>query len=264
MLEQSDFISLYQNLKIDIEKPLRQVCPSRNLCWPEGIDTENGYGITDPFIGKYYDQHKILFVAMNFRGFGEIDGFGILIEPEMDNPDFVGVTEQLLAGKMKVFKSEDYGGTMLFYGIAATAACLLQNMEHEKFRMPADKSVAPAPAELADAFNYISIVQLVKCSPDEQNRNNPYSNMFIECPKLLLSKELDLLKPEIIVLLGDSVYYSFPGIDNFKEQYRNDYVWKYENDKKQKLLSVYHPAANNMQSAANREKYFKELRELKI
>jgi len=264
MIEQSDFIDLYNALNINVDKPLRKTCPSAHKCWEKKQETFNEYCVSDPYIGKYYDENKILFVAINFRGVGEIGAFEWLIEADMNNPDSEGVVEQLLAGKKKVFKQEGYGGTLLFYIIGATAVCLLQNLGNEKFQMPANKKEAPTPEELAEVFRYLSIVQLVKCSPDKTERNNPNPQMYSECPDLLLSKEFEILKPEIVILLGNDVYYNFPGKDGFRKVIEKQYVQKYENSKNQKLFKVYHPASLQMQPVSNREVYFSELRKIQI
>lgn len=82
----------------------------------------------------------------------------------------------------------------------------------------------------------IFITSIVKCRPDGNRK--PKKTEYTKCIDLFLSKQIELINPDIIGLLGNSAIYALIGEKNIKQIHGN----LYEIDG-QKYMALFHPAA---------------------
>lgn len=82
----------------------------------------------------------------------------------------------------------------------------------------------------------IFITSIVKCRP-EGNRK-PKKPEYTKCITLFLNKQIELINPDIIGLLGNSSIYALIGEKNIKQIHGNTYEL---NGKK--YMALFHPAA---------------------
>ena len=82
----------------------------------------------------------------------------------------------------------------------------------------------------------IYITSIVKCRPE--NNRKPKKPEYTTCIDLYLSKQIELIKPDIIGLLGNSAIYALIGEKNIKQIHGNIYEVN-----GRKYMALFHPAA---------------------
>jgi len=82
----------------------------------------------------------------------------------------------------------------------------------------------------------IFITSIVKCRP-EGNRK-PKKPEYTKCITLYLNKQIELINPDIIGLLGNSAIYALIGEKNIKQIHGNTYELN-----GRKFMALFHPAA---------------------
>ena len=82
----------------------------------------------------------------------------------------------------------------------------------------------------------IFITSIVKCRPE--NNRKPMKLEYTTCIDLYLSKQIELINPDIIGLLGNSAIYALIGEKKIKQIHGNTY----EVDGR-KYMALFHPAA---------------------
>lgn len=82
----------------------------------------------------------------------------------------------------------------------------------------------------------IFITSIVKCRPDGNRK--PKKPEYTKCINLFLNKQIELINPDIIGLLGNSAIYALIGEKNIKQIHGN----LYEIDGR-KYMALFHPAA---------------------
>ena len=82
----------------------------------------------------------------------------------------------------------------------------------------------------------IFITSIVKCRP-EGNRK-PKKPEYTTCINLYLNKQIELINPDIIGLLGNSAIYALIGEKNIKQIHGNTYELN-----GRKFMALFHPAA---------------------
>lgn len=170
--------------------PLCDHCPSHASCWlgldarkPAGNKVESSH-ISLPWIGEKYGDRRITVVGVNPN-----EGGGLLFFPTLVRQ----AVKELEKGKILVnFGDETYKGTTLWHEIGKLAAELLSIWQDE-FDFSRLSS--------ADSYSYLAFTNHIKCSPLDE-RSRPSNEIWKNCGNTILKKELDTLRPEILMVLG--------------------------------------------------------------
>jgi len=169
--------------------PLHEACPLAEACWasaPAGSTRTPGH-LNLPWVGRNYDEHRILLLTDNARGNGQLgDELGVVAE----------VRRQMARGYIKVMTHEGspFGPRSAQYAAAAWAWA-------RGVKPPADP---PAPQELSAAGIHAQFARLqtVKCAPQTTKLNVPTKAMGRNCPETYLAAELALLRPRLVIAAG--------------------------------------------------------------
>lgn len=187
----SRFRKLYQNkglMRGEMCLPIHEVCERADKCWrrnktsyPEGETAL----IARPWVGASYSTSRLMAIGINLNLGGS---FNQLIDETRQ------AINEIREGKVKVFKKLGYGGSLFHYCLGAYAGALLS-----KTGIIQTGSEVP-PHE---AFSYLAYTQHVKCSPkDEERRGRPYPEMWDQCGRHILSEEIKLLNPRLVLIIG--------------------------------------------------------------
>lgn len=193
------FIKLYSDIELIGEnkeiKTLHSNCPNCNICWSDIESKKPGddgfWTISKPWIGKNYSKLRLLAIGINMNEYGSYDGLNKLINWSK---------EQILEGKRKMFVTANYSGTFLFHRLGcystafAEAASLLQSDW---------KNSCPLPRDIDLAFDLIAYTNQIKCSP-VGDKSKPSYQMWENCGKFIFRKEIKVLNPNKILILGTS------------------------------------------------------------
>jgi hypothetical protein len=110
------------------------------------------------------------------------------------------VRDSLKAGRKKVL---EWNSTS-HYGFLATAAAVIASKENQPIQ------VEPEPTWLSESeiMEQVAHVQLVKCTPVDTAvaGGAPTSVMCERCPQRFLWKEIDVLRPTVVVGFGCATY----------------------------------------------------------
>lgn len=168
------------------DAPLHAVCPCREPCWggrdAAKPDRPDLAGIAAPWIGERYFEQRIVVLGMNFDAWGGLSA----------NWDVCG-------WHIEAMKAGHYGKDNRFFAygamsyVAAVHASLAGTL--------AVGWAPPEPTEAASLWEEVAFLQAVKCAPRTE-RSNPFTEMFENCPELLLRHELELLDPAVVLILG--------------------------------------------------------------
>jgi len=176
--------------------PLHLSCHHRKTCW-SGLDEEkpkeNNASIYLPYIGERYSEAKILVIGINMNNYGGTNAAKYLISR---------VKEELPTGKKKLFGNKNYKGTMFFYQFAKYVNILC----HSKFK--------DTQENLGETLEFIAYTNHIKCSPDDRKKektkgvSKPSQEMWNNCGEHILKREIEILKPDYILVLGKSKNFS--------------------------------------------------------
>lgn len=200
---QSKLEKLYSSLGV-FNVPLETKCKHCKSCW-NGIENrmwQDGTGhIYSPWIGDLYDQFKMLVIGINMNGHGGYNAEAGLAQYSK---------EAILQGKRKInFDNDpaDYAGTFYWHRIPAYIAAFLENANIIKTIW--GKDGFPLKEDISKAFDYFSITNSVKCSPRSlsgipKDKSKPTYSMWENCISFILKEEIKILKPEKILICGNS------------------------------------------------------------
>lgn len=208
--------------------PLHTTCKFCNNCW-NGIenkkrDIENSKEeekskIYKPYIGDKYNDFKLLIVGINMNNHGGYE--------EQKNIAVEACRLLSEEGLKKLnFGNEEYAGSLYWHRIASYAVVYTDNAKLTTENWAND---APPEDSIALAFDYFAITNSIKCAPKNLNkgdRSQPTTEMFMNCPSYILKKEIEILKPTKILVLGKENYSRVVRIlskdKNFKCETNND------------------------------------------
>lgn len=182
---------------------LHSNCPSKDSCWARGhgrepVSTklhgpcEDG-SIFWPWIGREYRPGGgVCVLALNINHQGG---------------DWSGLVEEFAINKwqeqeMHTGNKHPFGHSEFAYGSMTAVAAVLDSIDGRPVRT--DR----APEELAPYFDRVARLQSVKCSPSE-NRSNPgkmRNDMLRQCPPRFLARELKVLRPRYLLVLGNDAW----------------------------------------------------------
>jgi len=138
-----------------------------------------------PWIGKRYFEHRILVIGMNFNDWGGLDAHW-----------------SMCRWHIGALSKGEHGHQSRFFAYGALTYVTLLRASRESKALP--HWDGRAPQDLAYEWNDCAFLQAVKCCPS-QAKSKPYQEMFDNCPPLLLKRELEILDPTVVLLLGNSV-----------------------------------------------------------
>ncbi len=222
---------------------LHDHCKSRYVCWGRAgalkrapvnyVSGENWNSIALPYIGKEYNN-ELMVIGLNQNHHGGYSSLYRLIDGE-DGKN--GVKQFLANGKRRINFGNDhkkYRGTVLFHRVAVYSNILLNNSFIEK------------PQELPSIYEKIVYLNAVKCSPKENN-SSPEKNMYSECLNLFLLKEIEILSPKYILILGSELSNLIKCTFGFEKMKSFDKTMEYYeiiiNGNCIKVFKIIHPTA---------------------
>lgn len=186
-------------------------CPFAESCWEKiphrKSASDSFWTITRPWVGKNYNKLRLLVIAINMNEYGGYDGAIKLINKAKAEID--GEKRK----RIKVFISKTYSGTFLFHRMGCYATAFA---ETEKLMEPKWKGQCPLPKDVVDSFDYISYTNHIKCSP-LGDKSKPSHQMWNNCGKFILIKEIEILQPNKILIIGNSTNYDYLKKNVFSE-----------------------------------------------
>jgi hypothetical protein len=252
----NELIKVYQDKNIlqnGNEVLLHNNCIYCDKCWTEKSKLKRGKEwnkIAFPYIGEKYGEegnNNLMCIGLNFNEYGGKNAHDELFNGNKAQP---GVINYLKSGKVKInFNNPDYSGTILWHRLAIYSNIIL----HGKISLKDDV--------ISSIFEKIVFLEAIKCSP-KGNKSKPEPEMINYCPENILFKEIEILKPKIILFLGKETS------DIFKKKLKcsnydsTDNVEYYEvlyNQNKIKVFKIIHPTARG----GNSIKLYNELLEFR-
>ncbi len=198
------FKELYSEIGLIDEKgkilTLHSTCKYCNNCWQDIEDRKPGndgfWTITKPWVGKNYEKLKLLVVGINMNEYGSYDGAVNLVEQ---------AKKEYELGYTKNFVSETYKGTFLFHRMTSYVNAII---EKESIYTPNWINSFPSKQDLIKSFDLFAYTNQIKCSPVGE-KSKPTYQMWENCGNYILKNEINLLKPNKILVLGDSDNFSY-------------------------------------------------------
>lgn len=244
------FNKLYKNLKLIDENEklltLHKDCPNCNICWKNVRDRmpeHDFWTIAKPWIGKHYKRTRLLVIGENMNDYGGYDAAINLVNCSK---------EEIKKGHIKTLKKTDYSGTFLFHRLASYSTAILKKENAIDCK---DYAIWPEAIDNYKSFDYLSFTNQIKCSPFGQ-KSEQSNEMWQNCGNFILKKEIEILQPKNILILGKSDNYNY--FNSYIPDEKINLNWNGSigiglvkiNGRKTKLYVVPHPASfggNNKQ-----------------
>lgn len=186
-----------------------------------------------PWIGEHYEIDRVVLLTLNFRS----------------GDDEATVALEYLAAKHALssleanYKRDPKWNSTSTYGFLATAAAVLASLGDE------GPMVEPEPESLYEmaTTERVARVQLVKCRPVDPpvSGGAPSPAMCDLCAPRFLWKELDVLRPGVLVAFGDDAFKALDARDEVKWRCGTDHcrgTLHYDSDRRTILLWLWHPS----------------------
>jgi hypothetical protein len=173
----------------------RDSCPDGPLCWA-GCPTssyEHHGGAPLPYVGPAYRAGGVAVVGINTN-----DATDPLVEYDITERDIAAFRAGRTAGASSRSKFAYYTARSAHALITARTGGTVTDEEN--------------PAALVDAVLATARFQSVKCSPLNEMRSQPTAPMATNCPPRFLQRELDLLKPRVLLAFGQPVRWALARI----------------------------------------------------
>ena len=210
-------------------------CRCAKSCW-EGLsdDLKPGFDDADsdlgaiplPWVGEFYEPRGVVVVAINLH---RASGFYIEYE--------------IAAEQLRVLASggkRPHGGP-LAYGSARAASAVLESAAGRSGH------IFEAADELAMVLDRTARLQAVKCSRND-HLSPRTDSMKTNCPPLYLRRELAVLKPSVVVNLGNEAWDAIDAIGDIDESVPGDHFSRSRvrvEDLSFEMVWLHHPAARN-------------------
>jgi len=231
-------------------RPLCACCPQAGPCWrsasaarrmPSLAAPEDG-GIILPWVGGGYRPGGVLVIAVN-PNIADTDVTHLLSEHEITWDRH----HRSLANGQRVDEGSNFA-----YRMARSAAPLLDSLDG---RGITDRE---RPQDLLGSLHRIARLQSVKCVP-RRERSRPTSAMQWICPEFLLEQELAVLRPGVILTLGnipDAAVAQLLGYEDLDSE-GSEFLWRHRLTEawgRAEIFSMPHPAdPRNGWEAGHRE-----------
>jgi hypothetical protein len=104
------------------------------------------------------------------------------------------------------FGNQEYAGSVYWHRVASYAVVYTDNANITTKYWSND---SPPDESIAIAFDYFAITNSIKCAPKnliKGDRSIPSTEMFNNCPSYILKKEIEILNPSKILVLGKENY----------------------------------------------------------
>ncbi len=212
----------------------KDACLHSAACWDKLSEVEKidlGSYFYPPYIGKNYEDLRLLFLGLNMNGMNQKDGAAYLAGLAI---------KEIAAGKKRTFKNSYYQGSLLWHRILTYAVFFLR--ETGILTKP-DTFKYPSVEEMLEAYEYFAMTNTVKCCPNTKN-SEPTPDMLSNCPSLFLKKESKILNSKYIVCFGTSAFNGIKKIFPLKKLEKSGKVTLYStqiNDEDKFIFTLPHP-----------------------
>ena len=219
--------------------PLWECCPMGEDCWRSARDVRPEHahgrgGISLPWIGPRYRPGGVAVIAINLRDAGGLlEEYAITCVTAGEGSQL----NRLAAGDRKAH------GSRIAYASARSAAAIRDWSVGNEIR---DR---PAPPDLVEVLNSSARLKAVKCSAHDGERSTPTDEMSVNCPSLLLERELAILKPSCVLTLGTAPFDAIRAISGYTEEgWVERLSWgRLETSAESRaIFSLTHPAAGGL------------------
>ncbi|MCC7221867.1 MAG: hypothetical protein IT490_14195 [Candidatus Contendobacter sp.] len=184
---------------------LHQICKNKEKCWKKNeiprledgsLDESEWTKISHPWVGEKFQDLKLLCLGINMNNHGGFSACSDLVKCACDKMD---------KGAKRVRFGKDYqkyAGTLLFHRMGVYSALIAQangvpvQLDEEE-RLPTQK-------EVVSTFDFLAYTNHIKCSPTNNERSKPNQQMWEHCGAFILKKEMEMLRPKVLLILGTS------------------------------------------------------------
>ena len=174
------------------ERQLWGCCPHGADCWRAGVERPPVMHFRVPYVGPAYPSRRILLIAMNARDDGVV---------ENEFRDVARVAERFRSG------NSDWGGQFQFK--AAVAVSILAAAQDGEVPI----TLPTKPGMVVDPWLASAKLQAVQCAPGPiTSRRSPTAQMWRNCPALLLARQVEILRPRVVALLGVATHRAVQGL----------------------------------------------------
>jgi hypothetical protein len=200
------FITLYDREKLlpgGVPRRLCDCCPNREECWAGSgrrrhkREGENG-SVMLPWIGEHYQPGRNVAVLAINPNIAAADGTDIFME--------YGISWEHHDQSLSRNKKCD-AGSWFAYRALRSAAVLQDAIDGRPIR---DRE----PRDLIKTLHSTARLQAVKCVP-RGTGSEPTNGMWRNCPPFLLLKELDIVRPAALLVLGAKAAQAVAALDGF-------------------------------------------------
>ena len=139
-----------------------------------------------PWVGRNYFENRVLLLGLNFDNWGGLEAHYWICESH---------EEEQLAGKRGKDGRPFGRGAMLYLRV------VLNGLKQKP--IPDENPAEISNEALGELWEYCAFLEAVKCAPGTE-RSNPTKTMMSNCPPFLLLKELEILRPSLILVFGRS------------------------------------------------------------
>ncbi len=235
---------------------LQRCCVSRETCWAGALDRKQGEHVIDerigenaslpwPWIGGRYEPGGVCMLSQN-------------LNMEDGNAGTLAVEYEISSEVEQAFERGDqtpYGSSNFHWRMLSAAGAVLSSLDGEEPQL----ELTDTKQALATMAR-IARIQAVKCSP-RGSRSSPTAEMVKQCPSLFSSEELRILKPRVIIALGNPAFAAFSSLDVVWSQ-TGEHFWRGELtlDERVTALWLYHPTSRGGLWPASQQALVKSLR----
>lgn len=184
--------------------PLHRRCTHCDTCW-EGarnrfpLETGAASHIARPWVGGRYDLGRVLVLGENLNEHG---GYPAIVE-------LAGAAQNAVRDGWRRIRFgnsfKEYPGSMLWHRLACYTAAILEAVPatQEQIAVVWGKDGYPTRDSAARAFDFVAFTNHIKCSPTGSNSEQTAA-MWQHCGPHILRRELEILQPLRVVILGNS------------------------------------------------------------
>lgn len=181
-----------------LDTPLQNTCKHCASCW-KGIEARKWDSASEaariylPYIGEKYEEARILCLGINMNEFG-----GLWAESNLA----AMARQRIIEGKRRIrFDNPNYAGTFFWHRVPVYVSIELIRLGIQSESLTQEDF--PSKENIAGSFDYFAISNSVKCSPIGE-KSVPTESMFSNCTTHILKDEIRILKPRVILVLGNS------------------------------------------------------------